>query len=143
MNFGLVLLAALGYSWGFGDCHGKQREGLLFTCLCGCRGDTVEHLDPENSTVSVSSVIFKARSNLAAWKESVMSQNEYPLFFFLNPFSPKHSDKIFCLSEREVVSFLLLIKYPSLRIVWIFSSSFQQRRLSKITNSMFWSLSVT
>lgn len=69
----------------------------------------MKHLDPENSVVPLSSVIFKARSSLAAWKKFVMSQNEYPQFFFFNPFSPKHSDKIFCLSEREVVSFLLLI----------------------------------
>lgn len=57
---------------------GSGEGGLLFVRLFGCREDTVEHLDPENSVISLCSVIFKARFNLAAWKEFVMSQDEYP-----------------------------------------------------------------
>jgi len=83
----------------------KSTEGaLLFVCLFGCTEDTVDYLDPDNSVISLYSITYKARFNLAAWKEFVLSQSEYPHLFY-NLFSPKLSDKILCLSKRLYISY--------------------------------------
>lgn len=63
----LFCLLSLAVANGLGIFMGSDEGVFFYVHLFGCRGDTVEHLDPENSVVSSSSAISKARFNLAAW----------------------------------------------------------------------------